>query len=389
MSFGKIKYNLRDNEIIILQDLITQEFFENLIPSERNKYAKYNTYDTTEPIISQAYNNNVDLDEIINPYHDRDCVKSAPTVIKSARWKKCFPNSFREIEYTGSTYCSLYLFVDIVKEMLHTDLTVETVKDVLVKIYNDLTDGFKNKVRINKIIEVLKEEAQFDANQLQDGSMNFEQMILQDGFVAVNFDLWLLLVHYKIPSLFISSKPIPETRFNSNEFICYTEPDVTKYVFILTPAMYRRNPSLLPQYKLIVDGEKATIDISILKDSECFSSIENAFINYVTIENYLDLFEKDVTTKYKPRQKGLRKAIESKPTQLKMNTILLIEDDEEPEDKEGPENPVALLEEAKIASPKKRKTRKIKPKLTVNPLGKRRTLKRLPDDVQIVDEIIE
>ena len=389
LSFGKIKYNLRDNEIIILQDLITQEFFENLIPSERNKYAKYNTYDTTEPIISQAYNNNVDLDEIINPYHDRDCVKSAPTVIKSARWKKCFPNSFREIEYTGSTYCSLYLFVDIVKEMLHTDLTVETVKDVLVKIYNDLTDGFKNKVRINKIIEVLKEEAQFDANQLQDGSMNFEQMILQDGFVAVNFDLWLLLVHYKIPSLFISSKPIPETRFNSNEFICYTEPDVTKYVFILTPAMYRRNPSLLPQYKLIVDGEKATIDISILKDSECFSSIENAFINYVTIENYLDLFEKDVTTKYKPRQKGLRKAIESKPTQLKMNTILLIEDDEEPEDKEGPENPVALLEEAKIASPKKRKTRKIKPKLTVNPLGKRRTLKRLPDDVQIVDEIIE
>ena len=163
--------------------------------------------------------------------------------------------------------------------------------------------------------------------------------------------------------------------------------------------MYRRNPSLLPQYKLIVDGEKATIDISILKDSECFSSIENAFINYVTIENYLDLlFEKDVTTKYKPRQKGLRKAIESKPTQLKMNTILLIEDDpidnEELEDKDkapedkAPENPVAL-EEANLASPKKRKTRKIKPKLTVNPLGKRKTLKRLPEDIQIVDEIIE
>ena len=399
LSFGKIKYNLRDNEIIILQDLITQEFFENLIPSERNKYAKYNTYDTTEPIISQAYNNSVDLDEIINPYHDRDCIKSAPNVIKSADWRKCFPNSFREIEYTGSTYCSLYLIVDVVKEMLDIDLTVETVKDVLVKIYNDLTDGFKNKVRINKIIEVLKEEAQFDANQLQDGSMNFEQMILQDGFVAVNFDLWLLLVHYKIPSLFISSKPIPETRFNYNEFICYTEPDVTKYIFILTPAMYRRNPSLLPQYKLIVDGEKAIIDINTLKDSTCFSSIENAVINYVTIEYYLDLlFEKDVTTKYKPRQKGLRKVIEPKPKKHKINQTLLIEDDpidnEELEDKDkapedkAPENPVAL-EEANLASPKKRKTRKIKPKLTVNPLGKRKTLKRLPEDIQIVDEIIE
>ena len=46
LSFGQIKYNLRDNEILILQDLLTQEFFENLIPADINKFAKYNTYDT-------------------------------------------------------------------------------------------------------------------------------------------------------------------------------------------------------------------------------------------------------------------------------------------------------------------------------------------------------
>ena len=105
LSFGQIKYNLRDNEIIILQDLLTQEFFENLIPSEINRFAKYNTYDTAEPILSQQYNNELELDEIINPNHVRDCVKSEPNKIKSGFWRKCFPNSFREIEYTGSNFC--------------------------------------------------------------------------------------------------------------------------------------------------------------------------------------------------------------------------------------------------------------------------------------------
>jgi hypothetical protein len=75
LSFGQIKYNLRDNEIIILQDLLTQDFFDNLIPSEINRYAKYNTYDTAEPITSQSYKKEIELDDIINPFHVRDCIK--------------------------------------------------------------------------------------------------------------------------------------------------------------------------------------------------------------------------------------------------------------------------------------------------------------------------
>ena len=423
LSFGQVKYNLRDDEIIILQDLLTQEFFENLIPSEINRYAKYNTYDTAEPIISQSYKKEMELDEIINPYHVRDCVKSSPNQIKSGYWKKCFPSNYKEIEYTGSNYCSLYLIIDLVKELKKVDLTVEQFKDDLIEIYSNLTDKFTNTDRIEKIIDVLREEAQFDANQLQDGTMNFEQMIIQDGFVAVNFDLWLLLVKYKIPSIFISSKPIPETRFNANEFVCYTEQDSTEYVFILTPAMYRRKLKLLPEYKLIINGEKINININELNQSECFDNIENAIINYVSIEDYLDLiFEKDITTKYKPRQKGIRQApefeIESKPEEIiefdevleidpkqkkrklkgkKIKPTLILEEAEEaienPEEKEKELNleeivfPEEILE---IIPKKKRKTRKqSEKKVKVNPHGKKETRKKLPENIEIVGEIEE
>jgi hypothetical protein len=192
----------------------------------------------------------------------------------------------------------------------------------------------------NRTFTMLKPDA------IENGLMGkIIDMIIQDGFVAVNFDLWLLLVHYKIPSIFISSKPIPETRFNFNEFVCYTEEGVTDYVFILTPAMYRRKAKLLPEYKLIVSGENINIDISVLEQSECFNNIENAIINYNTVEDYLDfIFEKDITTKYKPRQKGIRQPAEFESVSVNK-----------------PEEGVELGEEVLEIEPKPRK-RKLKGK---------------------------
>ena len=423
LSFGQLKYNLRDDEIIILQDLLTQEFFENLIPSEINRYAKYNTYDTAEPIISQAYRKEIELDDVINPYHVRDCVKSEPNNIKSIYWRKCFPDNFKEIEYTGSNYCSLYLIIDLVKEIHKKILTVEKVKDELIEIYSKLTDNFTNQDRIDKIIDVLREEAQFDANQLQDGTMNFEQMIIQYGFVAVNFDLWLLLVNYKIPSIFISSKKIPETRFNYNEFVCYTEADVKEYVFILSPAMYRRQIKIFPEYKLIVNGKDINIDINVLEQSVCFNNIVNAINNYISVEDYLDvIFQKDIKTKYKPRQKGLREPIEfeivSKPEEevvemgekvfeiepkqkirklkgKKLKPTLILEEAEEaienPKEKEvNIEEIVFPEEEIEITPVKKRRTRKQREqKLNVNPHGKKvnqiKTRRKLPESIEIIE----
>jgi hypothetical protein len=422
LSFGQVKYNLKDDEIIILQDLLTQDFFDNLIPSEINRYAKHNTYNTAEPIISKEYNKEKELDDIINPYHDRDCIKTIKDEIKSGFWKKCFPSNFKVIEYTGSTYCSLYLIIDLVEKINKTVLTVEKVKDDLLEIYSNLTNNFKDQERIDKIIDVLREEAQFDANQLQDGSISFEQMIMHEGFVAVNFDLWLLLVNYKIPSIFISSKSIPETRFNFTEFVCYTENNVKEYVFILVPAMYKRNSKLLPEYKLIVNGEDYNINIKeIIEDTTCIDNIENAIINYISVDDYLDIiFKKDVTTKYKPRKKGIREPIEfdivsvegqdeekgqdkekgqdeekfeieikkkSKQRILKnkklKNTIILEEAEESMEEEKEKEKEPEMFE---IEIVKKRKTKKQREKkIKTNPPGKRGTRKRSPVELVIED----
>jgi hypothetical protein len=309
LSFGQIKYNLRDNEMLILQDLLTQEFFENLIPADINKYAKYNTYDTAEPIISQTYKKNFELDEIINPNHVRDCFPSEPTIIKSITWIKCFPKSYKEVSYTGkSNFCALYLLIDLIKQFKGTNLSIDDIKDTLIDEYKRLTENYKNSKRINTIIDILKEEGQFDANQLLDGTINFEQMILQEGFGAVNFDLWILLVKYEIPSIFISSKVIPETRFKYKEFVCYIDDsnntDKNKFAFIVIPAMYKRHDLKNPEYKLIVN-EDGDIPISLdnLNEENCLRNIDDAIHRAMPITKYLDsVFEKRLTTKH-PRRK--------------------------------------------------------------------------------------
>jgi outer membrane lipoprotein-sorting protein len=199
--------------------------------------------------------------------------------------------------------------IDLIKEFKGIDLTVEEIKDVLIDEYRALTDNYKNQKRIINIINILREEGQFDANQLQDETINFEQLVLQEGFGAVNFDMWILLFKYEIPSIFISSKEIPETRFNKKEFVCYAdETHEDKFVFIITPAMYRRSKLKNPEYKLIVsDQEKVSISLSSLIEGECSQNIKEAINIAYPISKYIDeIFEKDNTTKYKKRQKKVR-----------------------------------------------------------------------------------
>jgi hypothetical protein len=209
-------------------------------------------------------------------------------------------------------------------------------------------------------------------------------MIVQEGFYAVNFDLWVLLVKYEIPSIFISSKPISETRFNKTEFVCYINDEKSikparSFIFIVTPALYKREKMKGPEYKLIMD-ENNKIDISLdnIKKNECIVNIEESIQKYHSIETYIGvLFEKDNTTKYQKKIKGVRRV------PVKDEIEFDIQEDEEPEKKKkNKKNPNIEFdiqdevqyeedeeEKLEIIPVKKRSNRK-KPKLNVNPHGK-------------------
>lgn len=378
LSFGQIKYNLRENEIIVLQDMLTQEFFDTMIPSDINNYAKYNTYDNTQPFVSQAYKSEIPIDEIINPNRERDCNASEPAKISSGYWSNCFPKSYKEVSYKGSRFCALYLIIDLVKKFNGNTLTVEDVKSDLVDEYKRLVtrtdDENEGELiidfdRSKKIIDFLIDEGQNEAKQLLNKTLTFEQMILHDGFSTVNFDLWILLNKYEIPSILISSKPLPETNKQRTEFVCYKSTNDI-YAFIVVPAMYSRQNKTIPEYKVIVnaDGsEQININEIPMTDNQCIVSINEAINNEDNTYSIEEFFDDNIFIKRAYKKHVYKKVANEVSAEEKSESVSF--ESEPSEDlkasrKEGLElvksviNVASLEEEAPIQTPKKTSTKK-------------------------------
>merc|ERR1711998_368901 len=57
LSFNEIKFDLNDDEIILLQSLLTQDYFENIEIMNPNPYINYNSYYTINQQKTQYYTN--------------------------------------------------------------------------------------------------------------------------------------------------------------------------------------------------------------------------------------------------------------------------------------------------------------------------------------------
>ena len=72
LSFAKIKYNLNEDEIIMLQSLITQQYFENLDIIDSNKFIKNTTFDTAYPNKSKYYSNEIFIEKYLKDLEEKE-----------------------------------------------------------------------------------------------------------------------------------------------------------------------------------------------------------------------------------------------------------------------------------------------------------------------------
>ena len=57
LNITNIDYSIRDDEFIMLQSLLTNEYFDDLVPFQSNDYAKHINYDLAKPVTSHIYQN--------------------------------------------------------------------------------------------------------------------------------------------------------------------------------------------------------------------------------------------------------------------------------------------------------------------------------------------
>jgi hypothetical protein len=319
LSFGNLGYNLREDEIIVIQSLLNAEYFEGLVPAEINTYAKYNSYDTAEPIISQNYENRKDVEEELNPVarveEDQNCVPTSTGKISSIIWKGCFPSSFEELLYENTSFCGFHMLIDVINKSKGVKLSIGELKASLLEEYVKYLIKYEGQ-----IVDILIEEGKKTlGDQVKAGTLSFQNFIYADNYFITNFDIWIILQKYNVPCVLISSKTILETDYKKNEFVLYGD-DRDDFLFIVCPALRVEN---IPKYKIIQSKEKNIF--FKLSETKCQDKLREAIQGKISIEDYLSGYKKSTTTKYKlknPNQK-------SKPRVKKIPRLEIIDEDVE------------------------------------------------------------
>lgn len=296
LIFDKIGYNLNKNEIIILQSLLTQEYFEKLISSNVNKYIINNSYDNVNPKYKEYYNAPLTLNDIIQPEEEK-VVKTKTHNISSLVWRKCFMTESVEIEYPATNYGTFQFIIDVIEKAKQIKVTDGQLRDELSTLYLDYSLKYKTQLA-NILISQGKKSM---GDQIKSGSLSFKYLIHSESYYLTNMDMWMLLDKYEVPSMFISPNNLAETGFNEKIFICYAEEEIKDFVFIICSAVKHETPSV---YKVVEYNEHILIKLDDLK--ECISDISNALTNKIDIEHFINVFTPELTTNYKPKQKGHR-----------------------------------------------------------------------------------
>ena len=338
LSFGNIGYNLRDNEIIMLQSLLTPDYFETLEPAIINKYVRFNSYDETEPIITQTYDNvvsDVELEKNKSKLLDI-CNKQINNTIMSRIWKRCFPEKYKEIEYAKNINCTFEIIIDIIQKKTGEKIQINTLKNVLYEEYMTYLKNYPQQ-----IITILIAEGKKNlGDQVNSNKLSFSSFIYSDNYFLTVLDYWLLVNKYKIPTFFISTKNLLQTNYEKKIFLGYSyysennrdndnkmkdENDNEYFCFILVPELKVES---VPSYKLIIN-EKDEIFVSMKEIKKlCDEEISYAFDNRMNIGDHLKQFVKIS----KPKKiKGI-------PLNKKINIQEDYEDAKDIEDKENMED---------------------------------------------------
>ena len=261
LTFSELNYNLNDDEIILLQSLLTQKYFEDLVPQEENKYIHQNTHDTAMPLKTQVYSDEVDVAnlEIIEEKTVETPTNDCPAPNKkdlSHKWKPEFGKYFFELEFDNSPeICTFNIILTIIKiHDQNDDYTIQYLKEQLVLEYNKYKESEQN------ILLILKNQGKSKMIQnVIKNNTDLDVLIMGEDYYLTNLDILMLASRFKIPFVFYSGTMLKET----NQPILIFNPGKTKseaYYFIKSPGIL---PNKKPKYRLIIRSKKNKIFIPI------------------------------------------------------------------------------------------------------------------------------
>jgi len=295
LSFSDIKYNLKEDEIILLQSLLTQDYFDDLVPRQESKYITNNTYDTAEPNQSINYTNEYvkSTGEKVETKEKLKEVLGAQDKILNLSILTCkydvkdvyskllmkFRGGYKEIIFGGENMdCSFDVALAIINNFLPSmNVNIGIIKTILIEEYNKLI--IMNKKKLISIISYYGKVG--DDKKIEVGALSIENMIKDNDYALSIFDLLILANNLKFPLALITPKIFKE---NKKEYMVL---NINKgETFIVRTPIFNKYRRTVPKYKLIINKSKeALIEIKNIPNEK----IQNEFLTQKN--EFLSLFE--------------------------------------------------------------------------------------------------
>ena len=257
LSFSEVNYQVNDDEMLLIESMITQDFFQGLKAHTRSNFVHFNTYDTAMPIKTFPYSDKLAI--------QTKCGIKMRTTLTEGENKFLDP-LFSFYDYNPkskekrNTVCTYDIILTILenekrrskKSKVHEiqDLRAQTLKEILIERYNEYDE--------NKVLSCLNKEGKEQwVRSIRGGKITLEQYITSYQYAFTMLDLWMLADYFGIPIIFYGQFRIPFN--NEKAFANIVKKNMRRFYII---RVYKPIINTLPHYNLLVDPKKSIyIDI--------------------------------------------------------------------------------------------------------------------------------
>ena len=228
LTFQKVSYNLRDDEIILLEDILYGDYFDDVVIQSKNRFIKdRNVYDMVEPINKVPYKskfvftNKIEVKEINTCIIDNEEEQqlNINSYIRNHKLSKEF--KLTELKYNFD--CTWELALMILKDF-GIDITIQDLRLFLIDTYR-----FYIENDLAKLTVIFKKERKLSFISLFSGNIN--DIINPDEYYLTPFDLFLIFEHYNCPVIITSRTSILETVKKNISFVKKSVPDFVYVIF--------------------------------------------------------------------------------------------------------------------------------------------------------------
>ena len=367
LSFTDLKYDLNMDEIILLQSLMTNDYFDDLVPAVTSKYISFNTYDTTEPSITQKYDNEYMIPvekegptptvakeqptptvakeapiptvakerptvEIMNEYIKRAPVEkrpfklynNCPVAIKEifSKLKMKFRGGYKDVNFSFNTpNCTFDVALTMINNIISSPIDIIGVKQQLIQKYQELFSSYPRE-----IVNMFDYYGYMtESKELASGRLSIENMIMSENYYITNFDLMMISSIYDIPLTLIAPRVYRE---NNNEYISMNVK--SGYTFIIRTSGVNKYKPGLPKFKMIInktgDGRLDIINLPEQKIRDEINSQNNNVVDLLKTYNTMISDEpiadeneaEDIPVRQEKQEEPIPLKEDKQPTKLKI-----------------------------------------------------------------------